>query len=144
MDNIQSACCKSPMDGDHRYCPCCGWECCIEPCRPEDGGGVMDSLKEKLDALKEFTKQLIKDQVDLLEKTDALKELLGEAVEVVRDKVEQNPWPPEKGGFASGCQFCGKPFLQRFSNEGYHYDNCSWLKAQALLPKLKAAFKETL
>lgn len=69
-------------------------------------------------------------------------ELLREAAEAVRERVKSNPWPAEKGGFASGCQYCGKPYPQPFSNADDHYDNCSWLKATILLPKLEAAIKE--
>jgi hypothetical protein len=67
----------------------------------------------------------------------ALWGLLQEATEIVRAKVKSNPWPAEKGGFANGCQFCGKPYPQPFSNADDHYENCFWLKATTLLSKLE-------
>lgn len=69
-------------------------------------------------------------------------ELLRRAREIVKERVESNPWPPEKGGFARGCQFCGKPYPQPFSNAEEHYDSCSWQKAQTLLPELEKALEE--
>lgn len=68
--------------------------------------------------------------------------LLEECLEVVRAKILENPWPPERG-IASGCQFCGKPRPQPFSNADEHYGNCPWVKANALLTKLEAATEAT-
>jgi hypothetical protein len=65
-----------------------------------------------------------------------LENKIDEAKEFVLFITNQEPWPPETGGFASGCKFCGKPYPQAFSNADEHYENCIWVKAQNFLEDL--------
>jgi hypothetical protein len=64
-----------------------------------------------------------------------------ELLDIVQQLIV-NPWPPESGGFASGCKYCGKPYPQPFSNADEHYDSCVWVRANNIIEKYKEREKE--